>query len=70
MNVEIIGLLATSFVLLSFIMKEIKKVRLINIVGATLFVIYGLLINSLSVWLMNGILIGVHVYHLLKMKKT
>lgn len=67
---EIIGLLATAFVLLSFLMRDVKKIRLINIVGATLFVIYGVLINSVSVWIMNGILIIVHIYYLLKIKKS
>lgn len=70
MSYEAIGLAATTFVLLSFLMKQVKAIRLINIIGATLFVIYGLLIGSVSVWLMNGILISVHIYYLSKIKKS
>lgn len=69
MNYEIIGLTATAFVLLSFLMKDIKTVRLINIFGAVCFVIYGILINSLSTWIMNGALIVIHIFHLYKIKK-
>lgn len=69
MVVEIIGLLASCFVLLSFVFKNTKKIRVINIVGATLFVIYGAFSGALSVWLLNGILIGVHIYHLIKINK-
>ena len=66
---EIIGITATLFVLLSFLMKDIRKVRIVNIIGAMLFVIYGALINSLSTWLLNGVLIMVHIYYLIKMQK-
>jgi hypothetical protein len=64
MVVELIGILATLFVLLSFLMKEETRIRKINIIGATLFVIYGLLIKSISVWLLNSILCFIHYYYL------
>ena len=66
MNYELIGIAATIFVLISFLMKETKRIRQVNIVGAFLFVIYGLLINSLSVWLLNGVLMLVHIRFLAK----
>ena len=66
---EVIGITATLFVLLSFLMKDIRKVRVVNIIGAILFVIYGALINSLSTWLLNGVLIVIHIYYLIKMQK-
>lgn len=64
--IEIIGILASVFVLISFLFKSESTIRIINIVGAILFVIYGILINSISVWLVNGSLIFVHTYHLYK----
>lgn len=63
---ELIGIFGTLFVLLSFLMKDLKKVRIINIIGATLFVIYGILINALSTWLLNGVLIIIHIIYLFK----
>lgn len=66
---EAIGIAGTLFVLLSFLMKDIRKVRIINIVGAVLFVVYGLLIGALSTWLLNGILIIIHIVYLLKGNK-
>lgn len=68
MNYEIIGLLGTLFVLISFLMKEVKLIRIINIIGAILFVIYGLLIGALSTWLLNAILVIIHIIYLLKRK--
>ena len=66
MNYEILGTAASVLVLISFLMKGEKKIRIINIVGALLFVIYGVLIKAFSVWLLNGILILIHIYKLIK----
>ena len=62
MNYESIGILASIIVLISFIAKGENKIRIINIIGALVFVIYGLLINSFSVWLLNGMLVIIHLY--------
>ena len=64
---ELIGVLASLIVLLSFVMNGESRIRIINIVGALLFVIYGLLINAFSVWFLNGTLLIVHIYKLIKM---
>ena len=69
MNYEVIGLIATSFVLLSFLMKRIEAVRIVNIIGAACFVIYGILIGSLSTWIMNGALIVIHIIYLFRIFK-
>ena len=62
MNFELIGTLASIIVLISFIVKGEKNIRLINIIGAFVFVIYGLLIKAFSVWFLNGMLILIHLY--------
>ena len=66
---ELIGILAGVFVLFSFILTGERKIRMVNIFGAVLFVVYGVLIDALSIWLLNGSLIFVHLYYLLKIKK-
>lgn len=63
---EIIGICATVFVLISFLMKDIKWVRIINIVGAVLFVVYGALIGALSTWLLNALLVIIHIAYLVR----
>lgn len=63
---EVIGIIATLFVLLSFLMRDVKVIRIINIIGCIFFVVYGILIGSLSTWLLNGILIFIHIYYLVK----
>lgn len=65
-SIEIIGIIATLFVLISFLMKKAELIRIINIVGAVLFVIYGVLINSISTYILNGCLIIIHIIYLVK----
>lgn len=67
--VELIGILATVLVLVSFLFTGETKIRFINIVGAAVFVVYGILINSLSVWILNSALIIIHIIKLYKYKK-
>ena len=67
---EAIGILATLFVLGSFLVDGEKKIRKINIFGAILFIVYGVLIGALSVWLLNGALLVIHIYKLRKIKES
>ena len=65
-NVEIIGTIASVIVLLSFLVTDEYRIRIINIYGAALFVVYGVISGAFSVWLLNGILVVVHGWYLLK----
>lgn len=66
MNIEIIGVLASILVLISFAMKNERGIRKINILGAVTFVIYGLMINAFSIWFLNGVLVLLHLSRLRK----
>lgn len=63
---ELIGIIATALVLISLTQSDVKRLRIINAVGSVVFVVYGLLIGALSVWLLNGICFFVNVYKLCK----
>ena len=47
-------------------MKGEIKIRLVNIVGALIFVVYGIGINAFSVWFLNG---SLSIIHILKLRK-
>ena len=70
MNPEATGITGTLFVLASFLAKGERKIRTINIAGALLFVVYGVLTNALSTWLLNGTLVLIHIYYLRKREET
>ena len=65
-SIEFVGIAAGVIVLLSFLFKNIKVIRLVNIVGAILFVIYGLLLPTYSTAFVNFALIVVHIIYLIR----
>lgn len=64
--IELIGLVATLFVLLSACQSHKRNIRIVNSIGCVLFVIYGVLIHSLSVWLLNSACTCIQIYKLYK----
>lgn len=65
---EIIGILGTLFIILAFILNGEIKIRLFDLIGAILFVVYGFTIKSFSTILLNFILIIIQLYKLYKLK--
>lgn len=60
-----IGYVASAIVFISFLNKEVKTIRLINMVGAAVFVVYGfLLTNAYPLIAFNSGIIILHLYHL------
>ena len=70
---EYVGYLASLMVLLSFTMKDIKKLRLVNMSGCILFIIYGFLMPSfrigLPIIIANLAILIVNIYYLVKPSK-
>lgn len=64
--IELLGYLAMITVAGSFLLKDVLKLRLVNAVGAVLFVIYGFLIGSVPVIGLNVFVAGVNAYYILK----
>ncbi|MDC1504584.1 uroporphyrinogen decarboxylase [Winogradskyella sp.] len=67
---EYIGYLASLMVLISFTMKDVKKLRLVNMTGCVLFITYGFLMPTLRVGLpiiiANVAIFVVNIYYLTK----
>jgi hypothetical protein len=61
---EIVGYLASLFVLLSFLNKDLRKLRLVNSVGCLLFVAYGVLLGSIPIIITNTAILLVNGYYL------
>ena len=70
---EWIGYLASLAVLVSFTMKDLKNLRMINAIGCLLFVAYGFLMPTLRIGLpiiiTNFAILGINIYHLTARKK-
>jgi hypothetical protein len=65
--IEYLGFGASLLILISLLMSSIRALRLINLVGALLFGIYGIYIASTPTIFMNFGIVLINVYYLTKM---
>jgi len=71
MNTEIIGYFAMAFLVLSFIPKQIKIIRIINLISCAFFVLYGILLGwKFPIIISNGLVAIIQLYHLLIVRTT
>lgn len=67
---EGIGYLASLLVAISLLMSSVKRLRWINMVGSFVFAVYGLVILSIPVLIMNTFLVFVNLWFLIKLKQN
>ena len=65
---ETIGLAGSLLVALSMTMKHAKTLRIVNLLGCIVFTVYGVLMQSLSVTLLNVFTIVVNAYFLINFR--
>lgn len=66
---EWVGYLASFVLLLSFTMKDMRKLRMLNSAGAVLFVVYGFMLStSWPIVITNAAIFGINIYYLAKHK--
>ncbi|MEN2403184.1 uroporphyrinogen decarboxylase [Flavobacterium sp. MC2016-06] len=64
---EAVGYLASFALMVSFLMKNINALRIVNSIGCSLFVIYGfMLATSWPIIITNLFILGVNIFYLSK----
>jgi hypothetical protein len=66
---EYIGYLASALVLVSFLMKNMTYLRIINTVGCVFFILYGLLLPSIPIVITNVAIVLVNLYYLFQLTR-
>lgn len=62
---EWIGYLASAILIISFTMKNVRKLRVINSFGAIFFIIYGIMLAiSWPIIITNVFILGLNIYYL------
>ncbi len=61
---EIIGYVASVLVAVSLMMRSVLKLRVINLLGAAVFTLYGLLIGAYPVAVVNFVIALIDLYYL------
>lgn len=66
-SVELIGYLGSILVAISLMMKSLLRLRIINLIGALFFTLYGVLLSAYPVAFLNGIIVCIDLYYLMQM---
>ena len=64
---DLFGYVGSVLVAISLMMSNIKRLRWINLVGAAVFSTYGFLIGAIPVFVLNGWIVLVDIYYLVRM---
>lgn len=64
---EAFGLFATAFIATGFMFKDVKWIRILNLIGSVCFVIYGFGIGAIWTGVLNAGMIVINAYHLYKL---
>lgn len=67
--VELIGVIASIVIVISFFMNSEKGIRKINLFGSFIFAIYGGLIGSISVLFLNSVSVIVNIVKIYKLNQ-
>ncbi|MES2555438.1 MAG: YgjV family protein [Bacteroidota bacterium] len=67
---EYIGYAASLAVLIAFLMKNMRTLRIVNTVGCVLFIVYGCLLPSIPVIVTNAAIVVINLYYLLRKEKA
>lgn len=66
---ELIGYAGSALIVVSLMMRSVLRLRWINLAGALVFAVYGLLIAAPPVWVVNGAIVLIDIYHLAQLKR-
>ncbi len=69
MILELFGYLGSILVLVSMLMTSVVRLRVINLIGSAVFTVYAILIRSYPTAFLNGCLVIVNIWQLLKLQK-
>ena len=67
---EIVGWVATFVVIGSFLINDMLKLRSVNLVGATLWLVYGVIAGSFSIIFLNIVVMSIQIFKIRQILKN
>jgi Flp pilus assembly protein protease CpaA len=67
--IDILGWIATAVVVVSFAIQDVRKLRIINMLGSMLWIVYGFLKQDNPIIFVNISIMLMHIYWFIKNKK-
>lgn len=70
--ISLIGYVASGIVLISFLMRDIKVLRIINTIGCAGFISYGMMLDPIAwpIIITNAAIVAINVFYLSRPKKN
>ena len=69
-TLDIVGWTATIFIIISFLINNMLWLRIINMVGAALWLTYGIIDTSYSIIFLNVIIVSIQFYKISVILRT
>ena len=66
---EIMGWIGNVLVITQFLQKDMLKLRVYGVLGGLIWLVVAIMMNSVSLAVLNFIIIGIQVYHIRKLLK-
>jgi uncharacterized protein with PQ loop repeat len=66
---DYIGYIASGVVLLSFLMRKMLFLRIVNTIGCVFFIVYGILLGEAPIIITNAAIVLINIYYLSKSNK-
>lgn len=66
--IDLIGYIGIIVVLIAFMMTDMTKLRIVNIIACSIYVVYGILIHAKPTIILNVLVILLNLYFLIKNK--
>ncbi len=66
---QMLGYAASVLIAISLMQRSVRRLRIINLVGATTFAIYGFLIGALPVGLLNTMTASINIFQLIRLRR-
>jgi hypothetical protein len=66
---EILGWVATIVIIVSFLIDDMLWLRLMNLIGASLWFIYAIITNQPSILVLNLVIIGIQLWKIIGLLK-
>jgi hypothetical protein len=66
---QLLGYAASVLIAISLMQRSVLRLRLINLVGATTFAVYGFLIGAYPVGILNTMTASINIYQLIRLRR-
>jgi len=61
---EVIGWIASTFVISSFLINDMLRLRAVNLIGALCWLVYGIIASAPSIIFLNVVIVGIQIFKL------